>query len=69
MTFLTLSDYIIPCLYVAADFLDFNRLMISLQAEFSEINLVVNATGSFNVDLDAIRNGHKVTKYVLFCKV
>ncbi|XP_024131416.1 synapsin-1 isoform X2 [Oryzias melastigma] len=32
------------------------------QAEFSEINLVVNATGSFNVDLDAIRNGHKVTK-------
>uniref|UniRef100_A0A3B3C3H2 Synapsin-1 n=1 Tax=Oryzias melastigma TaxID=30732 RepID=A0A3B3C3H2_ORYME len=33
------------------------------QAEFSEINLVVNATGSFNVDLDAIRNGHKVTSF------
>uniref|UniRef100_A0A3B4VMT8 Synapsin-1 n=1 Tax=Seriola dumerili TaxID=41447 RepID=A0A3B4VMT8_SERDU len=32
------------------------------QAEFSEINLVANATGSYNVDLDAIRNGHKVTK-------
>uniref|UniRef100_A0A3P9I8C7 Synapsin-1 n=1 Tax=Oryzias latipes TaxID=8090 RepID=A0A3P9I8C7_ORYLA len=32
------------------------------QAEFSEINLVVNSTGSFNVDIDAIRNGHKVTK-------
>uniref|UniRef100_A0A3B4XYG8 Synapsin-1 n=1 Tax=Seriola lalandi dorsalis TaxID=1841481 RepID=A0A3B4XYG8_SERLL len=32
------------------------------QAEFSEINLVANATGSYNVDLDAIRNGHKVNK-------
>ncbi|KAM6930625.1 synapsin-1 [Xenentodon cancila] len=32
------------------------------QAEFSEINLVANATGSYNVDMDAIRNGHKVTK-------
>uniref|UniRef100_A0A3P9K1F8 Synapsin-1 n=1 Tax=Oryzias latipes TaxID=8090 RepID=A0A3P9K1F8_ORYLA len=32
------------------------------QAEFTEINLVVNSTGSFNVDIDAIRNGHKVTK-------
>ncbi|KAG7241465.1 hypothetical protein INR49_025666 [Caranx melampygus] len=32
------------------------------QAEFSEINLVANATGSYNVDLEAIRNGHKVTK-------
>uniref|UniRef100_A0A3B5ASA4 Synapsin-1 n=1 Tax=Stegastes partitus TaxID=144197 RepID=A0A3B5ASA4_9TELE len=32
------------------------------QAEFSEINLVANATGSYNVDIDAIRNGHKVTK-------
>ncbi|XP_053181228.1 synapsin-1 [Scomber japonicus] len=32
------------------------------QAEFSEINLVVNSTGTYNVDIDAIRNGHKVTK-------
>ncbi|KAG8012199.1 Synapsin-1 [Nibea albiflora] len=32
------------------------------QAEFSEINLVANSTGSYNVDIDAIRNGHKVTK-------
>ncbi|XP_074525582.1 synapsin-1 isoform X1 [Halichoeres trimaculatus] len=32
------------------------------QAEFSEINLVANATGTYNVNLDAIRNGHKVTK-------
>ncbi|XP_038139353.1 synapsin-1 isoform X1 [Cyprinodon tularosa] len=32
------------------------------QAEFSEINLVANANGTYNVDLDAIRNGHKVTK-------
>ncbi|KAM8886943.1 synapsin-1 isoform 1-T1 [Spinachia spinachia] len=32
------------------------------QAEFSEISLVVNSTGSYNVDIDAIRNGHKVTK-------
>ncbi|XP_026178124.1 synapsin-1 isoform X1 [Mastacembelus armatus] len=32
------------------------------QAEFSEINMVANATGSYNVDIDAIRNGHKVTK-------
>ncbi|XP_058492609.1 synapsin-1 isoform X2 [Solea solea] len=32
------------------------------QAEFSEINLVANATGSYNVDMEAIRNGHKVTK-------
>ncbi|GAA6220864.1 synapsin-1 isoform X1 [Lates japonicus] len=32
------------------------------QAEFSEINLVANATGTYNVDIDAIRNGHKVTK-------
>ncbi|XP_040898412.1 synapsin-1 isoform X2 [Toxotes jaculatrix] len=32
------------------------------QAEFSEINLVANATGTYNVDMDAIRNGHKVTK-------
>ncbi|XP_026198134.1 synapsin-1 isoform X1 [Anabas testudineus] len=32
------------------------------QAEFSEINLVANATGTYNVDIDAIRNGHKFTK-------
>uniref|UniRef100_A0A672JKN0 Synapsin-1 n=1 Tax=Salarias fasciatus TaxID=181472 RepID=A0A672JKN0_SALFA len=32
------------------------------QAEFSEINLVANATGSYNVNMEAIRNGHKVTK-------
>ncbi|KAM3611828.1 uncharacterized protein V6R79_024644 [Siganus canaliculatus] len=32
------------------------------QAEFSEINLVANSTGSYHVNLDAIRNGHKVSK-------
>ncbi|XP_053727578.1 synapsin-1 isoform X3 [Synchiropus splendidus] len=32
------------------------------QAEFSEINLVADSTGTYNVDIDAIRNGHKVTK-------
>ncbi|KAK2837558.1 hypothetical protein Q5P01_014770 [Channa striata] len=32
------------------------------QAEFSEINLVANATGTYNVNIDAIRNGHKVSK-------
>uniref|UniRef100_A0A3B5MHW7 Synapsin-1 n=1 Tax=Xiphophorus couchianus TaxID=32473 RepID=A0A3B5MHW7_9TELE len=32
------------------------------QAEFSEINLVANASGTYNVNIDAIRNGHKVTK-------
>ncbi|XP_059192845.1 synapsin-1 isoform X2 [Centropristis striata] len=32
------------------------------QAEFSEISLVVNSMGTYNVDIDAIRNGHKVTK-------
>ncbi|XP_045891225.1 synapsin-1 isoform X1 [Micropterus dolomieu] len=32
------------------------------QAEFSEINLVANSIGTYNVDIDAIRNGHKVTK-------
>ncbi|AWP06739.1 putative synapsin-1 [Scophthalmus maximus] len=32
------------------------------QAEFSEINMVANSTGTYNVDIDAIRNGHKVTK-------
>ncbi|TNN86504.1 Synapsin-1 [Liparis tanakae] len=32
------------------------------QADFSEISLVVNSTGTYNVDIDAIRNGHKVTK-------
>ncbi|PWA19601.1 hypothetical protein CCH79_00006756 [Gambusia affinis] len=32
------------------------------QAEFSEINLVANASGTYNVNIDGIRNGHKVTK-------
>ncbi|XP_037537090.1 synapsin-1 [Nematolebias whitei] len=32
------------------------------QAEFSEINLVANSLGTYNVNIDAIRNGHKVTK-------
>ncbi|XP_028312787.1 synapsin-1 isoform X2 [Gouania willdenowi] len=32
------------------------------QAEFSEINLVANATGTYNVNLEAFRNGHKVNK-------
>ncbi|KAK1892554.1 Synapsin-1 [Dissostichus eleginoides] len=32
------------------------------QAEFSEISLVVNSTGTYRVDIDAIRNGHKFTK-------
>ncbi|XP_053277265.1 synapsin-1 [Pleuronectes platessa] len=34
------------------------------QAEFSEISLVADSTGSYNVDIDAIRNGHKVTKSI-----
>uniref|UniRef100_A0A3P8WM20 Synapsin-1 n=1 Tax=Cynoglossus semilaevis TaxID=244447 RepID=A0A3P8WM20_CYNSE len=32
------------------------------QAEFSEISLVANATGTYNVNIDAIRNAHRVTK-------
>ncbi|XP_051277985.1 synapsin-1 isoform X2 [Dicentrarchus labrax] len=32
------------------------------QAEFSEINLVADSTGTYNVDIDAFRNGHKVTR-------
>ncbi|XP_022526463.2 synapsin-1 isoform X1 [Astyanax mexicanus] len=32
------------------------------QADFSEINLVAHATGSYSVDIDAIRGGHKITK-------
>ncbi|XP_035239144.1 synapsin-1 isoform X1 [Anguilla anguilla] len=32
------------------------------QAEFSEINLVAHATGSYSVDIEAIRNGNKITK-------
>ncbi|XP_034025677.1 synapsin-1 isoform X3 [Thalassophryne amazonica] len=32
------------------------------QAEFSEINLVATATGTYNVNIDAIRNGHKINK-------
>ncbi|MBN3306615.1 SYN2 protein, partial [Amia calva] len=31
-------------------------------ADFSEINLVAHATGSFSVDIEAFRNGTKVTK-------
>ncbi|XP_073322865.1 synapsin-1 [Pagrus major] len=34
------------------------------QAEFSEINLVANSIGSYNVNIDAIRGGHKVTKSI-----
>ncbi|CAL8247584.1 unnamed protein product [Merluccius merluccius] len=32
------------------------------QADFSEINLVAHSTGTYSVDIDAIRNGHKVIK-------
>uniref|UniRef100_A0A3B1IYG6 Synapsin-1 n=1 Tax=Astyanax mexicanus TaxID=7994 RepID=A0A3B1IYG6_ASTMX len=32
------------------------------KADFSEINLVAHATGSYSVDIDAIRGGHKITK-------
>lgn len=32
------------------------------QADFSEINMVAHATGTYSVDIDAIRNGNKVTK-------
>uniref|UniRef100_A0A8C2JRF2 Synapsin-1 n=1 Tax=Cyprinus carpio TaxID=7962 RepID=A0A8C2JRF2_CYPCA len=32
------------------------------QAEFSEVNLVAHATGSYSVDIEAIRNGNKITK-------
>ncbi|XP_061673629.1 synapsin-1 [Syngnathoides biaculeatus] len=32
------------------------------QAEFSEINLVADSSGTYTVSVDAIRNGHKVTK-------
>ncbi|XP_054630456.1 synapsin-1 isoform X2 [Dunckerocampus dactyliophorus] len=32
------------------------------QAEFSEINLVADSSGTYTVNIDAIRNGHKVTK-------
>ncbi|KAI1897195.1 hypothetical protein AGOR_G00080710 [Albula goreensis] len=32
------------------------------QAEFSEINLVAHATGSYSVDIEAYRNGNKITK-------
>lgn len=34
----------------------------SFQAEFSEINLVADSTGTYNVNIDAIRNGHKVNR-------
>uniref|UniRef100_A0A3P8WP08 Synapsin-1 n=1 Tax=Cynoglossus semilaevis TaxID=244447 RepID=A0A3P8WP08_CYNSE len=33
------------------------------QAEFSEISLVANATGTYNVNIDAIRNAHRVTSF------
>uniref|UniRef100_A0A8C7T4V9 Synapsin-1 n=1 Tax=Oncorhynchus mykiss TaxID=8022 RepID=A0A8C7T4V9_ONCMY len=32
------------------------------QADFSEINLIAHATGGYSVDIEAIRNGTKVTK-------
>ncbi|XP_033858481.1 synapsin-1-like isoform X1 [Acipenser ruthenus] len=32
------------------------------QAEFSEINVVAHATGSYSVDIEAIRNGIKINK-------
>ncbi|MBN3322540.1 SYN1 protein, partial [Atractosteus spatula] len=32
------------------------------QASFSEINLVAHATGSYSVDIEALRNGNKITK-------
>uniref|UniRef100_A0A1A7YZD0 Synapsin-1 n=1 Tax=Iconisemion striatum TaxID=60296 RepID=A0A1A7YZD0_9TELE len=32
------------------------------QAEFSEINLVADSTGTYSVNIDTIRSGHKVTK-------
>uniref|UniRef100_A0AAR2LRX6 Synapsin-1 n=1 Tax=Pygocentrus nattereri TaxID=42514 RepID=A0AAR2LRX6_PYGNA len=32
------------------------------QADFSEINLVAHATGSYSVDTEAIRGGNKITK-------
>ncbi|TRZ02212.1 hypothetical protein DNTS_030440 [Danionella cerebrum] len=34
------------------------------QAEFSEVNMVANATGSYSVDIEAIRNGNKVTRCI-----
>ncbi|XP_051509793.1 synapsin-1-like isoform X1 [Myxocyprinus asiaticus] len=32
------------------------------QADFSEVNLVVHATQSYSLDIEAIRNGNKITK-------
>ncbi|KAI2661555.1 Synapsin-1 [Labeo rohita] len=32
------------------------------QADFSEVNLVAHATGSYSVDIEAIRSGNKITK-------
>ncbi|XP_062399526.1 synapsin-1 [Sardina pilchardus] len=32
------------------------------QAEFTEVSLVAHATGSYSVDIEAIRNGNKMTK-------
>lgn len=34
------------------------------QVEFSEINIVANAVGSYNVTIDAIRGGHRVNKTI-----
>ena len=36
--------------------------MFSIQADFSEINLIAHATGAYSVDIEAIRNETKVTK-------
>lgn len=43
----------------------YSCVTFSSQAEFSEINLVANSQGAYSVTVDAIRNGHKVNKYVL----
>lgn len=34
------------------------------QADFSEVNLVAHATGSYSVDIEAIRSGNKITKCI-----
>ncbi|XP_056319404.1 synapsin-1 isoform X2 [Danio aesculapii] len=34
------------------------------QADFSEVNLVAHATGSYSVDIEAIRGGNKITKCI-----
>lgn len=40
----------------------FVNVAFSFQAEFSELNLVATSVGTYNVTVDAIRNGHKVNK-------